>query len=795
VIATRVTSTAPALRWEDALVSGNGSTGIMVLGRPLDERIVVNHEKLWVPPANALPQPPQLAEAWREARRIAREGRYRDADEAVVARVRAWCAEHFDEAELVKGVRLPYERVHPGFHLHVDGTAAGAVERYRRVMHLDSGELSVRWTDTRGEWLRRAFVSRTHDVIVLEIVPPVGAAFDGSLRLAEAPGRQEGDFASVRILHDAEELSLHAVYGRSLGRPEPEGYHALGRVLADGGSVSAVANQRLDVRGARRVLLLLTVEYLDQGRAAARDRLRARLGRLPDDYEELLAPHAAEHGEMFRRVTLDLGGEADPAAGSEVLIDRARSRGPGPELLELLHAVGRYALICGATGELPPALTGIWGDEWSPAWDGRYTFDANLNLAVSAGSQGDLPEVMETFFRFVERHLPDWRRNAEALYGCRGVVADLCQGWRHGVVLMAAYPWTGGAGWLASYFYDHYLYTRDREFLRRRVVPLLKEVAAFYEDFLAATSAPDGPVVFYPSISPENSPRTSPPEQSTNVVPNATCEIAICREVLTSLLAACEELAIEDDGVPRWRRLLERLPAYRINEDGALAEWAMPELGDHYSHRHSSHLYPVYPSLEVSPERTPELFAAARQAMAKRLEAGLGNKSAHGLMHAALLAGRLRSGELAWRMLSMFARASFLNTSLITCHNPGLRIYNLDATFSLPAVLMKMLLHSEPGRLVLLPALPADHLRRGSLRGARARGGIVVEELHWNVLLRRIALRVRSAAEQTVDLSAGLALRSVRAEGTPKEQPEPLGDARWRVRLPAGRAVSLEGSI
>jgi len=499
---------------------------------------------------------------------------------------------------------------------------------------------------------------------------------------------------------------------------------------------------------------------------------------------------------MFRRVTLDLGGGPDRAADSEALIDRARSDGPTPELLEALHAVGRYALICGATGDLPPSLTGTWGNEWSPAWDGRYTLDANLNLAVSAGSQGDLPEVMETFFRFVEAHLPDWRRNAEALYGCRGVVTDLCQGWRHGVVLMATYPWTGGAGWLASYFYDHYLYLGDREFLRDRVVPLLKEVATFYEDFLALDGAgdPDGEVVFYPSISPENSPVMTPADQSTNVVPNATCEIAICREVLTNLLAACDELGIEDDNVPRWRRLLKRLPAYRINPDGALAEWALPGLGDRYSHRHSSHLYPVYPSLEFSPERAPEWFAAARRAMDKRLEAGLGNKSAHGLMHAALLAARLRSGDLVWRMLGLFARESFLNTSLITCHNPGLWIYNLDATFSLPAVLMKMLLHSEPGRLVLLPALPADALRRGTLRGARARGGVRVEQLHWNLLLRKVSVRLRSARSEDVRLSAGPALRSVRAPNG-ADQPEPLGDACWRVRLPAGQTVSLACSI
>ena len=48
MVPDRVVSPTPALRWEDAMVSGNGSTGIMVMGRPLDERIIVDHERLWV---------------------------------------------------------------------------------------------------------------------------------------------------------------------------------------------------------------------------------------------------------------------------------------------------------------------------------------------------------------------------------------------------------------------------------------------------------------------------------------------------------------------------------------------------------------------------------------------------------------------------------------------------------------------------------------------------------------------------------------------------------------------------
>jgi hypothetical protein len=213
--------------------------------------------------------------------------------------------------------------------------------------------------------VRRIFVSRTDNVIAMELTAPAGSLINAKLRLVEAPGKLAGDIGSVCI----------------------------------------------------------------------------------------------EHGEMFRRVTLDLGGHPENISSSEALLAQV-SRGDSlPEFFELMHAVGRYALICGGTGELAPTLMGIWGNEWNPPWDGRYTFDANLNLAISAASQGNRPEAIDTYTSFLERYVEHWRENAKELYGCRGVITDLYQGWRHGAVLMATYPWTGGAGWLARYLYDHYLFT------------------------------------------------------------------------------------------------------------------------------------------------------------------------------------------------------------------------------------------------------------------------------------------------------------------------------------------------
>jgi hypothetical protein len=662
-------------------------------------------------------------------------------------------------------------------------------------MVLDTGEIVVRWANGNGAYERRVFVSRPHDVIVLRMRKPARAALDAMLWLAEAPGKVPGDIGSVAIEHRADEMYFRSAYARKGGQPDAEGYHALGRVICRGGLAESVYGQGIRITGADELLVILRLEYLDAVGQADVAALRGALAELPADYDELLAPHAAVHGEMFRRVRLDLGGGCGAGRTAEEILETADHDGPTPELLELLHAVGRYALIC-SSGEMPPTLMGIWGDTWTAPWDGRYTFDSNLNLAIAAGSQGNLPEAMASYFQFIERIARDWPRNAERLFGCRGYVSELTQGYRDGLTMWGSYPWTGGAGWLASYFHDHYLYTGDEDFLRYRVVPLLEQVAIFYEDFLAGTEDADGRCVFYPCISPENTPSNLPAGGRADIVPNATSEIAICRQVLTSLIAACRRLGIEEGAIPRWEALLAKLPDYRINADGALAEWCYDGIEDNYNHRHNSHLYGVYPALEIGPRKTPELFRAAEVAIQKRLEAGRGDRSAHGLMHLAFFGARLKDAGLLWEMLDELARSRFLNRSLIGSHNPDLRIYNLDATLALPGVLMEMLVHSEPGLVHLLPALPAEHLLTGRIEGVLARGGITVDSLAWDMPHGELTVALTSATAQTIALHGPRPIRTLsllRGSGKVKEPTTP--EAAWQLHLPAGETVELQAAL
>ena len=231
--------------------------------------------------------------------------------------------------------------------------------------------------------------------------------------------------------------------------------------------------------------------------------------------------------------------------------------------MEKMYDAGRYMFICSA-GELLPNLQGIWTGSWNAGVVGRFHARHQRPGRDGLGCSANLPELMEGYFRLMEGFYPEWRLNARRIYGCRGFFSNArasntaCElhwgGWE-GVF------WTAGCGWLASFFTDYAEYTGDREFLAKRCVPLLKEIAAFYEDFLAETDK-DGRVVFIPSYNPE-----------TGCGINATMDIAVAREVLGKLIAACRELEIEQRERSPMGGAAGQTARYPINRDGELAEW------------------------------------------------------------------------------------------------------------------------------------------------------------------------------------------------------------------------------
>jgi hypothetical protein len=287
----------------------------------------------------------------------------------------------------------------------------------------------------------------------------------------------------------------------------------------------------------------------------------------------------------------------------------------------------------------------------------------------------NLPELMGGYFRMIEGFYPEWRINAKRIYGCRGYFSnarasntclELHWGDWDGVF------WTAGSGWLASFFYDYYLYTGDREFLAKRCVPQLKEIAAFYGDFLSETDK-DGRFVFIPSYNPE-----------TGCGINATMDIAVARQVLNNLLSACRELGIEHDNVPKWEALLAKLPSYPIDDSGQLAEW--PGGGVSPGHRHHSMLYPCFQSFDPILETTPSLWKAAQATVRAKIAGsdGGGEQSSFGRVQSGVSAAYLRMPEEAYSRLKVMAEKRSMNPSLITSHEPNADITNPTPISGIP---------------------------------------------------------------------------------------------------------------
>ncbi|WP_413759157.1 glycosyl hydrolase family 95 catalytic domain-containing protein [Streptomyces sp. MMBL 11-3] len=715
----------PAERWEDAFLSGNGRHGALVFGDPDDDRVIVTHHTLVRPNGGEHARPPELAAGLPALQDRLLAGDLRAAEDFTDGRPLQW-VQPFHPAFLT---RLRRPDPHGGEHA------------CRRSLDFTTGVAETSCADRRS----RVFVSRADDVVVQYVTSP-GPALDITLdhRLPGAPdGLRVGD-GTVRTPEGAV-LTLGARYPGS-----DRAFTGVTLAVVTGGRTT-LTPPGVHVAGARSVLLLTRVERHTgepPDTVARVQALRALLPAGEDPYTGLLRRHLRLHRTAYGRARLALDADDGERAlpGSELL-----RRPASPALLERLFAAGRYHLLS-ASGMLPPRLTGLWTGDWDTAWSGAFTTDANLNLQTASAVAGALPEVVEAHAALVHGQLPHWRDNARAVFGARGAVApphtDGESG--HTYHFSRAYPlhlWTAGADWLLKPLVDHDEARGERD---PRLAAALAEVALFYEDFLTRTDA-RGRLVVVPSYSPENRPAN--PDASAGAL-NAAMDLSAARHALRTAAAYHPGPAAD-----RWRALADRLPPHRVNDDGALAEWAWPGLDDRYDHRHLSHLYGVWPLEEINPYDTPDLAAAAHRALALR---GTGNDSAHGHLHQALVAARLRDGERVAHALGRVLAGDFFHASLMSAHYPGRDVYNADAAHTLPALVVEALVQSAPGRLVLLPALPAA-FPAGELRGVRTRFGAEVD-LTWDArearaVVRpartcRIDLRTPSGARR-LDLRAG----------------------------------------
>ncbi len=717
-----------AFDWRDASPLGNGSLGAMQFGGLAHERILFNHERYFVGAVS--PDLPESSHLLAEVRRLLDAGDFGTANDVYR---RAW-------REL--GYIADSAHYLPGPVLNIRREIPGAFRGYRRWLDFSKGVAGVDWELDGRHYQRTAFVSSADNCVVFNPCEEGGAPPEMTLwftpqDLAEAIDHT--DRQQPLNIRQTTTFGPGWIASRFDGPEE-----ASCTVVAHWGDLASSRvgghSVRVTPKSGCRIVATMLIAPTPEQLKAETDRLAALVTRT-----DLQARHEAIHSERYGRCVLDLDVDGSDLSNDELLMKAYRGDVPDA-LLARLANFGRHLLISSATkGTLPPNLQGIWNGNYLPPWWCTFFFNENLQMAIWPALPGGLPECVEGVFDLLEERMDDFRTNAKNMFACRGILPPLYMSPECGLKknLQAHVQfWTGSGAWLAQIYFDYWLHTGDREFLAKRAIPFMREVAWFYEDFLV--EGKDGLLHNYPGNSPENHPlgHVTAKGHPARICVDATMDFALVREVLGNLIEAVRLVEGGDsEDTKRWQGMLQKLPPYRINEDGAIAEWVDARQKDNYHHRHLSHLYPLFPGFEITPDNT-ELFEACRVAVEKRLVVGLADQTGWSLSHMAHIYSRLGKPGRALQSLQLLCR-SVVGVNLFTAHNDlrdmgitmdyrkGPRpLVQTEANNGITSAVYEMLALSTPGTLRLLPALPWSW-RHGSLKGMRLRGGGILD-LEWD---------------------------------------------------------------